>query len=651
MNIPLETILAILAVEIYRSSAQPEGFLGAPVVAAVTLAWVLFSYLLGLGLAGRVRRRLRRHRGPAAELIEDFRVGLLLHRSVTVLFWFAYLYVTAWPVFIEGVMGLPRWSILDDVLAVAPFVAALASGWAASYAADKALSRRAWGLGEYLWFQTRYSLLLVLLPWLLLKAVQDSWEFWPEPLQGVMDSPVLGFVSFLLVVGAAAVFLPVFLKWLFRAKSMPDSSLRRRLERRARAAGFAFRDILVWRMARARVLNAGVMGVVSRYRYVMFSDALLEALSPEECEAVLAHEIGHIKHRHIFAYLLFAFGFVLLVFVAMALMPRTFSNDFRIMAPVMAVLVCVYFRFLFGVLSRRFERQADVQAAGLIGSPIPLVLALEKIALISGDVRRVRSWRHDSVAERVNFLLGSGFEKSSRDAYHRRARRTFWRFASGLGLLFAASLAVLFVRSLGPGTDLERYERLIRKKVEGRNERQVTKQDWARLGALRAERGDARGAADAFKRAFSLDPRDKDVRGSLMGLDLPEAEVHKYLASAYAEAGWAEEALKETKLSIEKAPRDPEIRELLASLYLNRRNRSGHDPEKGLELARKAVELGDGNRPSAHYLVAKALIELGREKEAGEYLVKALASGGDDGSLKNLLEKLRTRGGAGLRQP
>jgi STE24 endopeptidase len=93
-------------------------------------------------------------------------------------------------------------------------------------------------------------------------------------------------------------------------------------------------------------------------------------------------------------------------------------------------LVClvVYFGVFFGFISRRFERQADIYGCRAVscgrpdcpenhscaadqqaGSLCPIgiqifVGALEKIARLSGSVRETRSWRHFSIAKRVEFL-------------------------------------------------------------------------------------------------------------------------------------------------------------------------------------------------------------------------------------------------------
>ena len=69
-----------------------------------------------------------------------------------------------------------------------------------------------------------------------------------------------------------------------------------------------------------RIANALVMGVAPRFRYVLLSDLLLAEMSDEQVEAVFAHELGHVAHRHMIWYLVFIKVLILaLAAIALAL--------------------------------------------------------------------------------------------------------------------------------------------------------------------------------------------------------------------------------------------------------------------------------------------------------------------------------------------
>ena len=167
---------------------------------------------------------------------------------------------------------------------------------------------------------------------------------------------------------------PLFIRLAWPTRSLPDGPLRRRLERVAERVGFRFNDLLVWD-TRHMMVNACVTGVLPGFRYVLLTDALIESLSPVEVAAVFGHEVGHVAHRH-----LPFFGFFFLGSLGiLALAARVFSvsetwiktltwipadflapaGDF-IEAAAMLGCLGVFFCFVFGHLSRRFERQADV---------------------------------------------------------------------------------------------------------------------------------------------------------------------------------------------------------------------------------------------------------------------------------------------------
>ena len=74
------------------------------------------------------------------------------------------------------------------------------------------------------------------------------------------------------------------------------------------------------------MLTAGVMGLIKRFRYLLITPALLDLLEPEELKGVVAHEIGHVRKKHLIFYLGFFVGYVILtVFFSQWLFSRLFQ--------------------------------------------------------------------------------------------------------------------------------------------------------------------------------------------------------------------------------------------------------------------------------------------------------------------------------------
>jgi len=108
---------------------------------------------------------------------------------------------------------------------------------------------------------------------------------------------------------------------------------------------------------------------------IVFFDTLLKQLSPTQIEAVLAHELGHFKHKHVFKGMLVSFTSTLLGLAALAfLMQQTWffqqlgvQNQTTHIALLLFLLVSPVFTFFIGPLmswwSRKHEFEADAFAA------------------------------------------------------------------------------------------------------------------------------------------------------------------------------------------------------------------------------------------------------------------------------------------------
>jgi Zn-dependent protease with chaperone function len=125
---------------------------------------------------------------------------------------------------------------------------------------------------------------------------------------------------------------------------------------------------------------------VSRRDVILLSDGLIDRLSPEEREAVVAHELGHIRELD---------GRYLTFF-------RTLSRMMR-WDPILA--------FLADRLTQREELRADLDAVELTGRPRALARALYKAS--RGDGRPARA---------LPGLLGPGGRRGRRQAVDRIRR-------------------------------------------------------------------------------------------------------------------------------------------------------------------------------------------------------------------------------------
>ena len=181
--------------------------------------------------------------------------------------------------------------------------------------------------------------------------------------------------NLLILVLYPTVIAPLFNKF----KPLDDENLKARVTTLMQRCGFAAKGLYVMDgSTRSAHANAYFTGFGAAKR-VVFYDTLLNQLSPGEVDAVLAHELGHFKHKHIIKRIAGMFGMSLVGFallgwlssqvwfyLGLGVRPNiTGAND--ALALLLFMLVVPLFSFfvspLFAQFSRKHEFEADAYAA------------------------------------------------------------------------------------------------------------------------------------------------------------------------------------------------------------------------------------------------------------------------------------------------
>ena len=226
---------------------------------------------------------------------------------------------------------------------------------------------------------------------------------------------------------------PVLIAPLFnKYEPVKDESLKDRIVALLNKVGLAAKGIFqVDAGKRSKHTNAYFTGIGKTKRIVLF-DTLLASHSQEEIIAVLAHEIGHWKKKHVLKQLIFAIAaaLVLLYLTYLVLAWPPLYGAFRLShAPVYAglFLVSLYLGALKFFLSpiasafmRKYEREADAMAFQLTGDSRPMIDALKRLAkdnLANLHPHPLYVWfyySHPPLVERIEYLqslAGGGKEK------------------------------------------------------------------------------------------------------------------------------------------------------------------------------------------------------------------------------------------------
>ncbi|MFO0949188.1 MAG: M48 family metallopeptidase [Planctomycetota bacterium] len=459
----------------------------------------LFLLFSAKGIAVWAISRLRRDFSDRLRIITRFHRLRRLHGLLAVVVFGVMIFFCDWNSLVLYHWRLRGWPIVDELAIIAPYLFAevvailcfqsVDETIAEQFAAQGRRPRHHWSRREYLSFQFRTQYGVWLAASLLLTSSRIVFAFFcPSWASSPTIAPIQTGVTSIVVLLLA----PVILRLVWRADPLPVGPLRNLLIHLSHKLRFLCDDILVWR-THGGIANAAISGMIPRIRYVMLSDALLEQLSPEEIVSVYGHEVGHVRHHHLSYYFAFIVGSMLFVVLLSACIegwiqatvePATWEwfDSYREYAPIEILLLIPYFTFVFGYLSRRFERQADLFGSRTVsqalldivgpsvalenpyainpnsaGTPVAVsvgkageppvipagvrvfVQALERVAELNGVTPNLWSWRHGSIAQRIEFLEQVGREPSLGDRFDSSMRKLRW----GLALALAAGITVL----------------------------------------------------------------------------------------------------------------------------------------------------------------------------------------------------------------
>lgn len=268
--------------------------------------------------------------------------------------------------------------------------------------------------GFVLGFGIGYPLLALLI--FLVTSAGDLWWVW-------------GFTVFFLFQLVMVVAYPMFIMPLFnKMEPMAAGELRNRLFALAERTGFKAQTILVIDGSKRSGHSNAFFAGFGRFRRIVLYDTLIEQMSHEELEAVLAHEIGHYKMGHIPKMILLSGITTFAMFALLGwLAGGTWLAEafhFSSAAAEYFVPVLLLFMLLSGLLtfwlspfsslwSRKHEYEADAFARDAMDSSEPLIRALRKLHrenlsnLTPHPIYSRFYYSHPTLLERESSLINS----------------------------------------------------------------------------------------------------------------------------------------------------------------------------------------------------------------------------------------------------
>ncbi len=488
-------------------------------------------------------------------------------------------------------INLPVFSTIPTFLALiflGIFIFYLSIIWAFAHKPYRLLYKTDDSRQSYVWSNITFSI-PVLLPWLFLSGILDfinSLPFeLPKQLLATTEGQVIYFLIFLFVV---AIIGPAIIQKFWRCKPLENGHDRSRIEFLCKKAGLKYANILYWPAFGSRMITAGVMGLIKKFRYILVTGPLLNFLEPDEIDAVIAHEIGHIKRKHLIFYLVFFTGYMLLSYATYDLIiyliifsepvlklitgmglsrTTTISTMFSIAE---ICIFLIYFRYVFGYFMRNFERQADTYVYTLFDSSLPLISCFQKIAATSGEPYDKPNWHHFSIKKRIEFLKKCETDRTWITRHDNKIKKSIAAYLVGILLIGGIGYNLNFGET-GKMLNKHFFENIIQREIDRTPDNPNL---YSTLGDLYFSEKKYAETINAYEQSLAIEPDNPHALNNLAWLHAT-CEVQKF-----------------------------------------------RDPQKALYLAEKAAGLE--NSPYILDTLAESYFANGRFEEAVESEIKAL---------------------------
>ena len=265
---------------------------------------------------------------------------------------------------------------------------------------------------SWAWDEVKGFLVGLVLGGILVELLYFTIRQWPQHWWLLAWALFMG-LFILLAQLAPVVLFPIFYKF----EPLENEDLRRRLVVLSEHAGTRVRGVYRWKLSeKSKKANAALTGL-GNTRRIILADTLLDNYTPEEIEAVLAHELGHHVHRHIIKSIFVQAAITLFGFWAAnwtlhyAVDQHMFEelSDFAnlpLLALVSALLSFVLMPAM-NAYSRFNERQADRYAFETTASVEPFISSMNKLAEQNLAERTPSKWvewffhSHPSISRRL----------------------------------------------------------------------------------------------------------------------------------------------------------------------------------------------------------------------------------------------------------
>jgi len=257
---------------------------------------------------------------------------------------------------------------------------------------------------------------ILLLFFFIINYFGDNW--W------IVFASAMFFISVVLSQIFPIVILPIFYKLI----PVDNEELKIRISGLAKNAGIKIQNVFTFDMSKnTKKANAAFTGL-GKTKRIILGDTLINNFTIDEIETVIAHELGHYKHKHIVKNILFGTAASFITFFIISLLYKNSLSwfGFESITQIAALPLLSLWAMIIGlmqtpignILSRKYEYEADRYAIKSTRKPDSFVHTLEKLTeqnLGDKDPHPFVEWffySHPSIKNRLNAIRKFSSEKN-----------------------------------------------------------------------------------------------------------------------------------------------------------------------------------------------------------------------------------------------
>ena len=378
---------------------------------------------------------------------------------------------------------------LIDIILLTFFMLLLSIVWFWSYKFFKEIYVLGNSVSDHIKSNIKFNLAIII-PWFIAVILENisiflNISFFNE-IKGSIWEYILTMFVYLIIL---LIFTPYLITKLWESEPLDAGELKTSIDDYCQKQNVKFKGVLSWNALNKGLITAAVMGIIYPFRYLLLTPKLMELLNKDEILAVVGHEVGHVRKKHMFFYICFFFAAMpFLTSLSMYLVQL-----FQITEPGRSIFVflyepnnifinvliitltlfffIIYFRFFFAYLMRNFERQADLYCFESDIEPEHLISAFEKLNTIIREPKEKKNWHHFNISERVSFLKECLLDTSLIEKHSKKVRKSVFLMGTVVVLVLVISFGFIFSNNLITEKEelslqIDIYKKLIKKKSD-----------------------------------------------------------------------------------------------------------------------------------------------------------------------------------------